>query len=173
MRLCGTAQFGCDIWCISSIYGPTDITSVSYSVIMAVFVTTLSVVTAVFLALAWREVFRQRRTVQHQTTGAKLTVSVKYVTSISIVFTSVMLIPSVITVIVGFTHGQQFSGMINWVACYLQTSYSVVNCLIYAGFSETYRKTFVRVFVSKLCWRNTTPAAPPDLRTRQQAAVQP
>ena len=112
-----------DIWCISSIYGITDVTSITYSIIMGVFVTTTSVVTAVLLALAWREVLRLQRTVLHRTAGVELAVT--YVTSITIIFTSVMLIPSVITVIVGFSHGPQYSGIISWAACYLQTSYTL------------------------------------------------
>ena len=160
--------------CIGSVFGPTHARSTTFQIIIGVFVVTTSVVTSVLMALTRRQILRQPMTDRHLSTGAKF--AVKYVTAITIMFVSIIitsLIVEFVFIAGRFRPDLQYLEIIAWVAGYMHTLYSVINCLIYAGLSETYRKTLVRVFIPKLCWRKTTAAAPPNLRTQQPAAEHP
>ena len=139
--------------CINSVLRPTyfTTTSILYSVITWAFVMIVSVVTFMLLMFSWKEIHHMHRTPSKRSSATKF--ALKYVSIVNIIFMCVMFPVSAIGIICSVYWSKQLQPpeAIIWITCYSMITYGTVNCLIYAGMCDAYRKTFVRIFIPKIC----------------------
>ena len=156
--------------CINPVLGPTFATNILYSVIAAAYVMIVSVVTFVLLTFSWKEIHRLHRTEPQHSSGTKF--ALKYVSIVNIIFMCVMFPVSAIGIICSVSWSKQLqpAEAIIWITCYSMITYGTVNCLIYAGMCDAYRKTFVRIFIPKICKKERV-AVYPQIVDIQQVDV--